>query len=435
MSCRGWWALGLALLVATDGAAQSGEGSLTLKVEPGVMTGEGGAVLPIRLVDRQNRLFPARAGELAVEMDGRALATPRVVPFGEEQPYALWILADPAAFRGTDAGQWASELAALARAPRLGESIAVWGLAGGIDQWWSGTGELDSARIADQLSDAKDAPLWDGILLALDRLAATETAARRRVLLVLADGVEGRESRHPVATCGDGADTTRISVWSVAPGGTARDQVGLARLSGLADRTGGSVLVGDPGRGVNAFRDALALIRGSQALHVSGLEGSPPFSLTVQANLASARPVPASVAASRSLGLSGGGDFPWLSALAALAAALVGGGIVVRRRLPIGRVTVLSKPTRTIPVNRGGLTIGGADGNGLVLGEPRVSRSHAVIRIEGGKVMLVDLRSSNGTKVNGRRTGSVALKDGDRIVIADAVELEWKSGFGFDRSG
>jgi len=415
-------------------AAQSGEGSLALKVEPGLPSPGGGAVLPLRVVDRQGRLFPARAGEISVEVDGRPLPAPAITSYDAEQPYALRILVDPSAFRGVDARPWCSELAALARNPHPGESVALWAAGGGVREWWSGEGEVDSAAVAERLADPGDVALWDDILQALDRLAATPAAPDRRVLLVISDGVEGRESRHPVATCADGADTTRVSVWCVSPRGDAGDEVGRARLRGLTDRTGGGFFAASPGRSVDGLRDALAQIRGTQALRVSGLEGPPPFSLQVRANLASARGVPAGVAVRRSLGLSGGGPFPWIPAFAAVLAALAGGAVVARRRLPVGRVTVLTSPSQTIPVTRRGLTIGGAHGNGLVLGEPRISRSHAVIRMEEGKVMLVDLRSSNGTKVNGRRIGSRALRDGDRIVLADAVELEWRSGFGFDRN-
>jgi pSer/pThr/pTyr-binding forkhead associated (FHA) protein len=48
--------------------------------------------------------------------------------------------------------------------------------------------------------------------------------------------------------------------------------------------------------------------------------------------------------------------------------------------------------------------------------------------------MLVDLKSANGTRVNGRTVSTVALKGGDRILIADAVELLWEEGFRFGKS-
>ena len=47
--------------------------------------------------------------------------------------------------------------------------------------------------------------------------------------------------------------------------------------------------------------------------------------------------------------------------------------------------------------------------------------------------MLVDLKSANGTKVNGRQVSSVALRNGDRIILADAIELLWEEGFRFGK--
>src|SRR5262245_34889877 len=46
------------------------------------------------------------------------------------------------------------------------------------------------------------------------------------------------------------------------------------------------------------------------------------------------------------------------------------------------------------------LTIGRADDCGIVVLSPRVSRQHAILRLEGGQVTLRDLGSRNGTRVN-----------------------------------
>jgi transcriptional regulator with PAS, ATPase and Fis domain len=61
--------------------------------------------------------------------------------------------------------------------------------------------------------------------------------------------------------------------------------------------------------------------------------------------------------------------------------------------------------------------VGRDDDCDVVLGDSRVSRHHAVVRsLEGGTYELLDLGSSNGTFVNGRRlTMPVLLKDGDTI--------------------
>lgn len=52
--------------------------------------------------------------------------------------------------------------------------------------------------------------------------------------------------------------------------------------------------------------------------------------------------------------------------------------------------------------------------------DPKVSRQHADITVEGSTCRIIDLDSSNGTFVNGRRlTGSAELKHGDAIKIGD----------------
>lgn len=71
----------------------------------------------------------------------------------------------------------------------------------------------------------------------------------------------------------------------------------------------------------------------------------------------------------------------------------------------------------------GAFTLGRGSGNNVVLADPRVSRSHALLRPFGrGKYYLLDMGSGNGTFLNGRLvTSPVELKDGDSIVIADCT--------------
>jgi pSer/pThr/pTyr-binding forkhead associated (FHA) protein len=48
------------------------------------------------------------------------------------------------------------------------------------------------------------------------------------------------------------------------------------------------------------------------------------------------------------------------------------------------------------------VSIGREDENSLRLNDDRVSRFHAKISVEKGEVILVDLDSTNGTRVNGQ---------------------------------
>ncbi|MFL6205404.1 MAG: FhaA domain-containing protein [Acidimicrobiales bacterium] len=51
----------------------------------------------------------------------------------------------------------------------------------------------------------------------------------------------------------------------------------------------------------------------------------------------------------------------------------------------------------------------------LVLADPNVSRNHAEIRPQGDRFAVIDLGSTNGTRVNGVRVDTQLLEDGDEI--------------------
>src|SRR6188768_1881944 len=54
-----------------------------------------------------------------------------------------------------------------------------------------------------------------------------------------------------------------------------------------------------------------------------------------------------------------------------------------------------------------------------------VSREHSAIEREGGKLVLVDLRSTNGTFCNGDRVDRYDLKDGDKVSIGATTILRF----------
>ena len=61
------------------------------------------------------------------------------------------------------------------------------------------------------------------------------------------------------------------------------------------------------------------------------------------------------------------------------------------------------------------ITIGRHPDSNLVLADPNVSRNHAEIRPQGERFAVVDLGSTNGTRVNGVRIESQVLQDGDEV--------------------
>lgn len=79
-------------------------------------------------------------------------------------------------------------------------------------------------------------------------------------------------------------------------------------------------------------------------------------------------------------------------------------------------------------VGPAGATLGRSRKCDIVVDDPNVSREHAEVRPRGGSWVLVDLGSTNGSSINGRRTdGAEVLKPGDEIELGTSTmtfELE-----------
>ena len=77
---------------------------------------------------------------------------------------------------------------------------------------------------------------------------------------------------------------------------------------------------------------------------------------------------------------------------------------------------------RRMVFNKPEVTIGRVQGNDIVLPKGNVSKRHARIVLKDGKFIIVDLKSTNGTYVNGRKiTSPLVVKDSDKIYIGDFV--------------
>lgn len=77
------------------------------------------------------------------------------------------------------------------------------------------------------------------------------------------------------------------------------------------------------------------------------------------------------------------------------------------------------KPARQVSLTGAPLRIGRAPECELVLKDSRVSRRHARLQARGGVLVLTDLGSTNGTRVNGHRVSEVVLGAGDRIQVGE----------------
>src|SRR5881394_4066690 len=74
---------------------------------------------------------------------------------------------------------------------------------------------------------------------------------------------------------------------------------------------------------------------------------------------------------------------------------------------------------------KGELTVGRTEGNDLVLNHPSVSRRHARFDPRDEHWWIVDLKSTNGVKVNGNLVAEAQVNPGDKILIG-SVQLELK---------
>jgi hypothetical protein len=69
------------------------------------------------------------------------------------------------------------------------------------------------------------------------------------------------------------------------------------------------------------------------------------------------------------------------------------------------------------------VTIGREEGNSIQLNDERISRYHLKLQYDNDKIVLTDLESTNGTKVNGEETQVRIVRDGDLISVGRSLLL------------
>src|SRR5205807_6721369 len=68
------------------------------------------------------------------------------------------------------------------------------------------------------------------------------------------------------------------------------------------------------------------------------------------------------------------------------------------------------------------VTIGRLSGNDIVLAKGNVSKYHSRIVIKDGKFIIVDMKSTNGTYVNGKKIAAPqVIRPADKIYIGDYI--------------
>jgi pSer/pThr/pTyr-binding forkhead associated (FHA) protein len=78
----------------------------------------------------------------------------------------------------------------------------------------------------------------------------------------------------------------------------------------------------------------------------------------------------------------------------------------------------------TFPLEGDQIVIGRDSSNGVAINDAEISRKHSRLSFQGGKYVLEDLGSTNGTFVNGQRlAGPVVLKPGDVVSLGEQIVL------------
>jgi hypothetical protein len=88
-----------------------------------------------------------------------------------------------------------------------------------------------------------------------------------------------------------------------------------------------------------------------------------------------------------------------------------------------GNAYLVMQDTRVIPLDRPFIKIGRRSDNHIILKDPRVSRSHAQIKLINDRYVIFDMNSTGGTFVNGQPTSQSVLNPGDIVSLAGVVFL------------
>lgn len=81
-------------------------------------------------------------------------------------------------------------------------------------------------------------------------------------------------------------------------------------------------------------------------------------------------------------------------------------------------------PGKTFALDGDVLTIGREASNQIAINDAEISRKHSQLVSQGGKYVLTDLGSTNGTFVNGQRlTGQHVLQPGEVISLGEQISL------------
>jgi pSer/pThr/pTyr-binding forkhead associated (FHA) protein len=70
-----------------------------------------------------------------------------------------------------------------------------------------------------------------------------------------------------------------------------------------------------------------------------------------------------------------------------------------------------------LPIDRNWMVIGRGRSADIVIADPTLSRAHAAIGYDGERFFVKDMGSTNGTRVNGERSGRTPLDHSDQVLL------------------
>jgi pSer/pThr/pTyr-binding forkhead associated (FHA) protein len=88
------------------------------------------------------------------------------------------------------------------------------------------------------------------------------------------------------------------------------------------------------------------------------------------------------------------------------------------QKAPAGFAYLILHGTRIIPLTQPLVKIGRQMDNHIILEDPRVSRTHAQLRLVNDRFVIIDMNSTGGTFINGQRTTQSVLYPGDVVSLA-----------------
>src|SRR6266851_2059135 len=79
-------------------------------------------------------------------------------------------------------------------------------------------------------------------------------------------------------------------------------------------------------------------------------------------------------------------------------------------------------PTQRLDFDAEEITVGRVDENDICLPKGNISKKHTKIVVKDGKIIVLDLKSTNGTYVNGKKlAGPQVISSTDKVYIGDFI--------------